>query len=123
MGNADSGGDLVHILAARPTGTHEGDDVQIRFGDFSISLSFIEFGDGRYRRKTGLALILGVERTRADQAMYPGLIAQIAKGIIALNVQGDVLQPGLFAPLAIDFTDVPPSPLEEIEVHPKQHLD
>ena len=95
VGDAHRRVGLVDVLAAGAGGA-VGVDAQV--GGVDVDLDrVVHFGIDEHAGERGVAAVAGIERRLAHQAVHAGLGAQMAVGIVALDLDRGALDAGDFA--------------------------
>ena len=119
MPHADSGLDLVDVLAAVATGTE-----RVPFQVRRVYLDVDRVIDQRIDengRECGLALALGVERRKAHESVHTILSLEIAVGIVALDLDRGRLYSRLVSFKKVSDSHFVTVPLAPAHIHPHQH--
>ena len=120
VGEAHGGRGLVDVLAA---GTRGAEDVHLDVLLPDVDLDrVVDVGIDEDRGERGVPAGLGVVGRDPDQPVDALLRLQVAVGVLALDLDGDRLDPRLFARQEVEDRDLKPVPLGPPDVHPHQHL-
>src|SRR5450830_1065936 len=97
-------------------------DAQIAFGDVSVRAGFWDFRDDICLRKRRMATFVRIERTDADQAMYPFFVHQKTIGVVSPDDQRTTLNACLLALHIVRHEYLEPLSLGITDIHTHKHF-